>query len=961
MDFKTGTLVEFRDRPWVVQQSENNDLILLKPLGGTDAETIGLYRPLYEDELDLRSYSFRRPSAEDIGKHSYKEAAKILYNACRLSFRDIAGPFQCLGRLSFEPRPYQVVPLILALKQEKIRLLISDDVGIGKTLESLLIAKELLDRHEISRFAVVCLPHLCEQWQNEIKDKFGLDAEIVRSSTISRLEKKLRADQNVFRDIPFQVISIDFIKQDNRRNIFLDHCPDFVIVDEAHTCTKPTGANKYQQQRYHLLKDLSEKPGQQLVLLTATPHSGQSEEFLSLIGLLNPKFENYTLDTAKEREELSHYFVQRRRADIKQYVGDETVFPTRVQIDGEEYSHKETYSTLLDEIMKYVKSGISQAKDEEKRKQRYIYWELLALMRGVMSSPDAGISMLQNKIEKSAAVSQENNGDDVDDPYVFNDSLKDLLNGDDVVPKSNNTAKEGEKRKFRDFIKTLEFIKQNDLDEKVKQALKIVRTALNMNMNPIVFCQYIQTAEYVGKYIADHLATDKKTKKVAVGVITSRLADEERKMKIDELGKEDQHVLVCTDCLSEGVNLQQSFDAVIHYDLPWNPNRMEQRNGRIDRFGQTAATVLISTLYAKNNPIDDIVLNVLYKKQREIRKRLGIYLPIADNDSTLMETIMKRIFEAKAPERETYVTHSLFENDPEFQKMEEMELERQLKRMEENEKISHTYFAHNNKQMDPTRLISSLQEARSVIGGVEDTRDFVVMQLTHVGVNVKCDAPLCHSFQLLELPTSLRHYFEPIANNQGVVRISFASPTPKHYTYIGRNHTFVEDLSRAVVNDTVNGGELAACRSMVMETADVQKRTTVLLMRVRSVIRDKKVQERELVGEEMMFMGYRGRIEDHDFLSEEEAKTLFLDAEASGSQDLVYQKNILEKSIRWTMDEQELRRHTDTLALERAAHLVEAFSKYRTYVTAAEYQVVEPVLPMDVMAAFVFVPKTKTV
>lgn len=82
-----------------------------------------------------------------------------------------------------------MVPLILALKQERIRLLISDDVGIGKTLESLLIAKELLDRHEISRFAVVCLPHLCEQWQNEIKDKFGLDAEIIRSSTISRLER----------------------------------------------------------------------------------------------------------------------------------------------------------------------------------------------------------------------------------------------------------------------------------------------------------------------------------------------------------------------------------------------------------------------------------------------------------------------------------------------------------------------------------------------------------------------------------------------------------------------------------------------------------------------------------------------------------------------------------------------------------------------------------------------------
>ena len=723
MDFKTGTLVEFRNRPWVVQQSDSSDLMILKPLGGTDAEVIGLYRPLYDNGLDIRSYNFCRPSANDIGKYGYKSSAKILYNACRLSFRDIAGPFQCLGRLSFEPRPYQMVPLILALKQEKIRLLISDDVGIGKTLESLLIAKELLDRHEINHFAVVCLPHLCEQWQNEIKDKFGLDAEIIRSSTISRLEKRLRADQNVFRDIPFQVISIDFIKQDNRRNIFLDHCPEFVIVDEAHTCAKPTGANKYQQQRYRLLKDLSDKPKQQMVLLTATPHSGQTEEFQSLIGLLNPKFESYTLENADEREELSHYFVQRRRADIKQYMGDEIVFPERVQIDNDEYSYNPAYSSLLDDIMKYVKSGMELVKNEDKRKQRYIYWDLLALMRGVMSSPDAGISMLQNKIDKSSNASESEDEDSNDSVYKFNDPLKDLLTGDDVVPEALEKVVDGDKRKFRDFVKTLEYIKQNDIDEKVKQALGIVRFALNSGMNPIVFCQYIQTAEYVGKYISEHLAADKKTKKVVVGTITSRLSDEERKAKIDELAKEDRHVLVCTDCLSEGVNLQQGFEAVIHYDLPWNPNRMEQRNGRIDRFGQTSPSVLVSTLHSKNSLVDDIVLNVLYKKQDEIRRKLGVYLPIADNDATLMETIMKRIFDAKAPSKQTYLEPTLFDDDPEWQQELEKEREIKLKEMENNEKISHTYFAHNNKQMDPTRLTASLNEARSVIGGVEDTCD----------------------------------------------------------------------------------------------------------------------------------------------------------------------------------------------------------------------------------------------
>ncbi len=957
-EFSTGTLVEFRGRPWVVQQSASHDLMMLKPLGGTDAETIGLYLPLYGEELSLQSYNFRRPSAADLERGSYRSASQVLYNACRLSFRDIAGPFQCLGRLSFEPRPYQMVPLILALKQEKIRLLISDDVGIGKTLESLLIAKELLDRHEIQRFAVVCLPHLCEQWQKEIKDKFGLDAEIVRSSTVSRLEKKLRPDQNIFRDIPFQVISIDFIKQDSRRRVFLEHCPDFIIVDEAHTCAKPAGANKYQQQRYRLLKEISEKKNQQLVLLTATPHSGQTEEFQSLIGLLRPEFERYDLKTADQRENLSHYFVQRRRADIKHYLAGEVVFPDRVRIDNDDYTCTPAYSSLLNRLIAYVKSGVERVRTADKRKQRYIYWDLLALMRGVMSSPDAGISMLQNKIDKAADTSAVNTDDTADSVFKFNDPLKDRLDGDDVVPEALETIADGDKAQFQEFIRDLQDIKTFDNDEKVRQALSIVKVALGEQMNPIVFCQYIQTAEYVGAYISGRLAKDKKMKNVKVETVTSRLSDEERKMKIDELARSERHVLVCTDCLSEGVNLQQGFEAIVHYDLPWNPNRMEQRNGRIDRFGQTAPQVLISTIHAKNNPVDDIVLNVLYKKQDEIRKQLGVYLPIADNDATLMETIMERFINAKTNTRVDSNQPTLFDDDEEWQQQLEEQRKLEIEKLKENEKISHTYFAHNNKQMDPTRLTATLEEARSVIGGVDDTCQFVVDLLRHIGVSVNADeTPLSFSFNISELPARLHHYFRSVASAKGVVRISFASPTPKHYMYIGRNHTFVEDLSRSVVNDTVNGGELAACRAMVTQTAAVERRTTILMMRVRSVIRDKRQTDRELVGEEMIFVGYRGKIEAHDFLSQDEARRLFLDAEASGNTDLASQKMLLQTAINWIDNEDSLRQHTDDIALERAAHLVDAFSKYRTYVAASEYQVVEPVLPMDVIAAYLFIPK----
>lgn len=930
-------------------------ILLIKPLGGTDAEAIGLYKPLYEGLLNTMvcSYEFKKPSSADVGANSYPEAARILYNACRLSFRDIAGPFRCLGRLSFEPRPYQMVPLILALKQKVIRLLISDDVGIGKTLESLLIAKELLDRKEIQRFAVICLPHLCEQWQNEIRDKFGLEAEIIRSSTISRLEKNMRANQNVFRDIPFQIISIDYIKSSDRKPMFLQHCPEFIIVDEAHTCARPKGANKSQQLRHSLLYDLS-KSERHIVLLTATPHSGNSEEFQSLIGLLKPEFEHYTLEDARQREELSHYFIQRRRADVKPYVGDDVIFPTRVPFDVK-YELSAQYHSLLMDIIDYVREDVKAVRSLGKIKQRYVYWDLLALIRGVMSSPDAGISMLKNKIHKRSSDS-ENAVDDNEKTYKFNDALKDELIGDDALPESYEESSNSEKNKFRSFISILQDIKAKGQDNKVIELAKNVEFAINSGYSPIVFCQYIQTAEYCKNYIVKHLSGNRKYKDVSVEVITSRLADEDRKMKIEELTKAPRHVLVCTDCLSEGVNLQTGFNCIFHYDLPWNPNRMEQRNGRIDRFGQTEKEVAIFTLFdEETNPVDKIIMKVLYRKQNQIRKSLGIYIPIADNDSTLMESIMEQIIVLDT-KKDFIKQPTLFDSEWASETAEEHD--RRIQRAVETEKKSHTYFAHNTKAMDPNRLRDSLNEAKKVTGNIYDTRDFVIDELQHAGINIKADkTQLSYSFQFLELPESLKPYFQRAADKKGTVRISFASPTSKNYMYIGRNHIFVEDLSRSVINDTINGGEMAACRAMVIETDKVNTVTTVLLMRVRSVISEIKRSDHQLVGEEMIFFGYKGNIDNNEIISEDKCRSLFLDSHATGDIDLATQRNMFNRRLEWVNDETTLRRHTDDTATERANNLVHWFAQYRTYLSEAEYQVVKPILPMDVIAAFVYTPK----
>ena len=221
----------------------------------------------------------------------------------RLGFRSSAGPFRSFARINVEPRPYQLVPLLMALKLDPVRLLIADDVGIGKTVEALLIARELLDRGEIQRLAVLCPPQLAEQWQAELREKFYIDAELVLSSTATRLERHLRMGESIFERYPFVVVSTDFIKSERRRDEFLRTAPEFVIVDEAHTVAHTTRATRWatpapRAGRWRWLKTSN----RHLVLVTATPHSGKEEAFRSLLALLNPDFADLPEDLSGRGE-----------------------------------------------------------------------------------------------------------------------------------------------------------------------------------------------------------------------------------------------------------------------------------------------------------------------------------------------------------------------------------------------------------------------------------------------------------------------------------------------------------------------------------------------------------------------------------------------------------------------------------------------------------------------------------
>ena len=327
VSFPAGSLVRARDREWVVLPGGDDEFLILRPLGGGEDDIAGVFA-----EEGVEAATFDLPTPDDLGDD---RSARLLRDALRIGFRSSGGPFRSLAALAVDPRPYQLVPLLLALRQETVRLLIADDVGIGKTIEAALIAVELLAQASAERLAVLCPPSLAEQWQDELRTKFGLEPELVLPGTVRRLERDLEYGQSIFERHPVTVVSTDFIKSDMRRDDFLRAAPQLVIVDEAHACVSDdTGSGgRGRTQRYRLVKDLASDQRRHLILVTATPHSGNESTFRNLIALLDPALKDVDLASEAGRRQLAAHLVQRRRADIRNYLGTGTKFPADRETD----------------------------------------------------------------------------------------------------------------------------------------------------------------------------------------------------------------------------------------------------------------------------------------------------------------------------------------------------------------------------------------------------------------------------------------------------------------------------------------------------------------------------------------------------------------------------------------------------------------------------------------------------
>ncbi|BCL91901.1 helicase-related protein [Ralstonia pseudosolanacearum] len=938
-EFHPGTLISARGREWVVLPESSEETLRLRPLGGGEHDETLIYLPL--ERQPVRPATFPWPTVAQARNHA---ASQMLLDALQLKLRSGAGPFRSFGNIAVEPRAYQLVPLLMALKQPTVRLLIADDVGIGKTIEGALIARELLDRGEIQRLSVLCPPHLCEQWQRELAERFHIHAVVVRSNTADRLERDLPPGTSVFHAHPYTVVSLDYIKSERRREAFQRHCPEFIIVDEAHTCTQ---AAQGRQQRYQLLKGLADQTERHLVLLTATPHSGDDDAFFNLLGLLRSDFSQLKDLPANQRsdlrEALARHFVQRRRPDIAEWQ-DTSMFPDRRTA---ELTYKLTgaWGQLFNDVLSYARELVERSEGQALREQRMNWWAALALLRCISSSPAAAINALRTRLlgahgdtDTSDASSLEEFEAQASDRVL--DGTDDALSTDDIEP----GAQTEDNQRLEALMASAAALTGQQNDPKLAKLQEHLALLLKEGFQPVVFCRYIATAHYLAAALQD------KFKSVTVKAVTGELTPDEREAAIEQLGESDTRILVATDCLSEGINLQSLFTAVVHYDLSWNPTRHEQREGRVDRFGQKAREVRSTMLYGEDNPVDGAVLQVILRKAESIRKELGVLVPMPDNEGKLTQALMNAVLLRKGAPLNAQSQLDLF-GEP------AKEIKVAWESAREKAKQNRSIFAQ--RRLRPEDVLPEWQKSAAVLGGDAEVERFVSRAVAQLGAPLQ---PVRDHFKLLVeyLPDSVRERLtaEGLAD---ILHIDFHLPAAQGASFVHRTHPLVavlaDTLLEQALDDAAYSDDAAGvARAGAAFVGQVSLKTTLLLLRIRHQLTvTHGANTRLLMCEEAIAVATSGS-EPLTELSADQTRVL-LGAEATRNMPGALRDRQLQSALNALPSWQS---QLEAIAQARAQSLLQDHRRVREAAEGRGSYQVTASLPLDVMGLYVLLPDTAT-
>lgn len=514
-------------------------------------------------------------------------------------------------RSGIEVDEYQLDPVVRALSMPRVNLLIADDVGLGKTIEAGLVVQEMILRHRVRSVLIVCPSSLQVQWQEEMRDKFGLEFRIVDSETISQLRRKRGIHVNPWSHFPRLITSIDFLKRERQFRSFRETLPagdqpsyprayDLLIVDEAHNVA-PSGRGKYATDSMRTLAIRSLVPHfEHKLFLSATPHNGYRESFAALLELLDNQ--RFARAVTPDRNQLDAVMVRRMKSELKLRWDGSRRFAERVvkhlevpYTDEERQAHRA--------LQQYSERRLKQATSDGARTAAEFVLKLLK--KRLFSSPAAfGITLEKHLAtvgaRRSGTTSTAAARDiaDFSDDYADDDEYE-LDTGEVVAAVSQtlsplSTEEQALLRQLRDYAAKTSLRPDCKAQTLIDWLKATLRPGGQWNQaRVIIFTEYRATQKWLYDLLArEGFAADGRLEMIYGGMPNDQR--EPIKAAFQAHPKEAPvRILLATDAASEGVNLQNHCSRLIHFEIPWNPNRMEQRNGRVDRHGQQAPEVQI--------------------------------------------------------------------------------------------------------------------------------------------------------------------------------------------------------------------------------------------------------------------------------------------------------------------------------------------------------------------------------
>lgn len=740
---ESGQIVSVRSRQFLVEEiilpSEpwHQTLVRLSCLDD-DAQGSPL-EVLWEREVDAQIID--GSSWKQVGKTGF-DSPRIFsayLHALRWNCVTSTNPrlMQAPFRAGIEVMAYQLEPLRKALLLPRVNLFIADDVGLGKTIEAGLILRELLIRQKVRRVVVAAPPSMLLQWRDELERRFGLSFTIFDRDYVARVRRERGYSANPWRSHSHFLISHALVRDEAYKELLLDWLDHFapgslLIVDEAHNAA-PASGSRYSTDSMltRAVRELAPRFEHRL-FLSATPHNGHPNSFAALLELLDPQrfCRGVPVGSAKLLEPV---MVRRLKSDLREAGVD---FPVRkvveVPIDGLPLDAPEL--RLSDLLEKYARAHEDRVKFANRRVQMASTLIVSCLQKRLLSSIDAFYRTL--KVHRSAveraqerataaasptesqlsllrqSVSADDDRADLTEEEVRADEDSEM----EIATQATVEAKPSERVRMLSELAIIDDMigiadqARGRADGRINHLVAWIRKNLCPNgqwnrRRVLIFTEYIDTKRYVEQHLRAAIShTDRPDSRIAsfVGGV-----DENREaIKLAFNRNPDTHplrILIATDAAREGVNLQNYCADLFHFDLPWNPSRMEQRNGRIDRKLQREKEVRCYYFVFPQRP-EDRVLRALVRKTETIRIELGSLSPVLEN------RLAKRI-ENGIPRESAGQLESAIENerpdpneratiDQELEELRErkVQLNRQLDRLRSLKEVSQVAIALREDQ-----------------------------------------------------------------------------------------------------------------------------------------------------------------------------------------------------------------------------------------------------------------------